>query len=68
MRRNNVKLGLGMVVTATALFGTATASVEAAPVKIDAVVSTTEQIRLDFPDGSKHFIAMVRREGKATGR
>ncbi len=26
-----------------------------------------EQIQLDFTDGSKHFVLMVRREGKATG-
>lgn len=68
MRRNNVKLGLWIVVSSAALIEMATASVEAAPVKIEAVVSTKEQIRLDFPDGSKHFVAMVRREGKATGQ
>jgi hypothetical protein len=39
----------------------------AAPVTIEANVETREQIRLDFADGSKHFVAMVRREGKAAG-
>jgi len=39
----------------------------AAPVKIEAVMAVKEQIRLEFADGSKHFISMVRREGKATG-
>lgn len=39
----------------------------AAPVKIEAIVTPKEQIRLEFTDGSKHFVAMVRREGKATG-
>ncbi len=39
----------------------------AAPVTIDALVATKEQIRLDFVDGSKHFVAMVRRDGKASG-
>lgn len=39
----------------------------AAPVSIEAVVAPKEQIRLDFADGSRHFVAMVRREGKATG-
>lgn len=28
----------------------------AAPVKIEAVVTPKEQIRLDFVDGSKHFV------------
>jgi len=27
-----------------------------------------EQINLDFADGSKHFVLMVRREGKAVGQ
>jgi hypothetical protein len=39
----------------------------AAPVAFEATVETKEQIRLDFADGSKHFVAMVRREGKASG-
>lgn len=39
----------------------------AAPVSVEAVVSPREQIRLDFADGSRHFVLMVRREGKATG-
>jgi len=38
-----------------------------APMNIEAVMSPTEQIRLDFADGSKHFVLMVRREGKASG-
>lgn len=39
-----------------------------ASMKIEAVVTTKEQIRLDFADGSDHFVLMVKREGKATGR
>lgn len=42
-------------------------SASAAPVSIEANVATKEQIRLDFADGSKHFVAMVRRDGKASG-
>jgi len=34
---------------------------------VEAVVSPKEQIRLDFADGSRHFVAMVRRDGKSTG-
>lgn len=37
------------------------------PVKVDAVLAPTKVIRMDFKDGSKHFVAMVRREGKSTG-
>jgi hypothetical protein len=36
--------------------------------KIEAVVSPKEVTRLDFADGSKHFVLMMRREGKATGQ
>lgn len=40
----------------------------AAPMKIEAVLTPKEQIRLDFVDGSKHFVLMVKREGKAIGQ
>jgi hypothetical protein len=35
--------------------------------RIEAVMSPKEQIKLDFKDGSKHFVLLVRREGKAEG-
>lgn len=54
------------VVVAIAAAGTATAAL-ADPLKIDAVMSPTEQIRLDFKDGSGHFLLMVRREGRSAG-
>lgn len=37
------------------------------PLKVEAVMSPKEKIQLDFADGSKHFMLMVRREGDATG-
>ncbi len=42
-------------------------SAQAVVVKLEAVMSPKEQIQLDFADGSKHFVLMVKREGKATG-
>lgn len=36
--------------------------------KVEAVMTPREQIRLDFEDGSQHFVLMVRREGRATGQ
>lgn len=39
----------------------------AAELNVKAVLSPKEQIRLDFADGSKHFVLMVRREGAAQG-
>jgi len=41
------------------------ASAEA--VKVEAVLTPKEQMRLDFDDGSKHFVLLVRREGQAEG-
>ena len=37
-------------------------------VKFEAIVSQREAIRLDFADASKHFLLMVRREGKSEGQ
>jgi hypothetical protein len=39
----------------------------AEPISLEAVMTPKEQIRLDFEDGSKHFVLMVRREGTAVG-
>lgn len=43
------------------------ASASAEPLRIEAVMSPKEQIRLDFQDASKHFVLMVRREGTSKG-
>jgi len=39
----------------------------AEPVRMEAVLAPQQSMRLDFADGSKHFVLMVRREGAATG-
>lgn len=39
----------------------------AEPLQIEAVMTPKEKIQLDFADGSKHFVLMVRREGDAKG-
>lgn len=44
-----------------------TAGAAAEMVRIEAVMSPKEQIKLDFADGSKHFVLLVRREGTAEG-
>ena len=36
-------------------------------VSVAAVMAPTEVIKMDFQDGSKHFVAMVKREGVAEG-
>lgn len=40
----------------------------AEPLHIEAVMSPKEQMQLNFKDGSKHFVLLVRREGKAEGQ
>ncbi len=62
-------------IDATATAGLAAASLLfastltfSAPVKVEAVMTPKEQIRMDFADGSNHFVLMVRREGKAVGQ
>ncbi|WP_229219660.1 hypothetical protein [Rugamonas fusca] len=46
-----------------ALGGTASAE----PLNVRATMVPKEQIKLDFKDGSGHFVLMVRREGAAAG-
>ena len=45
------------------LLGTA----QAEAVKVEAVMSPKQQMKIDFKDGSGHFVLMVQREGKAEG-
>ncbi|MDT8343406.1 MAG: hypothetical protein RQ752_03125 [Thermohalobaculum sp.] len=48
--------------------GLAVPAALAEPLAVEAVMSPKEQLRLDFEDGSKHFLLMVRREGTAAGQ
>lgn len=50
----------------SALLAAAT-SLHAEPLTVRALMVPKEQIKLDFQDGSGHFVLMVRREGHATG-
>lgn len=59
--------------SAATLFGAvamalATTAAQAEKIAIETVLAPQEQIRLDFEDGSKHFVLMVRRTGEATGQ
>lgn len=67
MRTITAQRAFWIVAVIPVVLGAAPTFVNAAPVKIESVVSPRELIRLDFADGSKHFVAMMRREGKATG-
>jgi hypothetical protein len=50
-----------------ACFGATVSAAVAAPMKVEAVLVPKEQIRLDFAEGSKQFVLMSKREGKANG-
>ncbi|MHA1600301.1 MAG: hypothetical protein ACTSW2_05705 [Alphaproteobacteria bacterium] len=56
-----------VALAATAIIGALIAPVRAEPIKIEAVLAPKEQMRLDFADGSKRFVLLVRREGTAAG-
>lgn len=51
---------------AAALLSFGTAAM-AEPLNVQATMVPKEQIKLDFKDGSGHFVLMVRREGAASG-
>ncbi len=58
-----VKITLGAML----VLGLGLAAARAEPMKVEAVLIPMEQMRLNFEDGSKHFVLFVRREGKAEG-
>lgn len=67
MRTKSAIPVLRKLVAAAALCVTATASVVAAPVKLEAVISPKAESKLEFADGSKRFLLATQREGKAVG-
>ena len=46
---------------------TVSSAASAAPIQLEMVVSPEQQIRLEFADGSKRFVAMLERQGMAEG-
>jgi len=58
---------IGRGIVAGLLLAAFAAPVAADPLDITALMSPKEQFRLDFEDGSKQFVLMVRREGVAEG-
>lgn len=54
-------------ITLAAFFVAGVGSAAAAPIKVEAVLAPKEQIRLDFAEGSKQFMLMTKREGRAAG-
>lgn len=68
MRKARGGHGLWVLLAGVTLLGAAVPPVDAGPLKVEAVLSPKEEIRLDFADGTKHFVLMVRREGKAAGQ
>lgn len=57
-------LAAAFALAVSMLFGSAAM---ADPLNVQATMVPKEQIKLDFKDGSGHFVLMVRREGTAAG-
>jgi hypothetical protein len=62
-----MKQVLLQVLTVCVLGAAAALPATAEPMSVEAVLSPKEQMRLNFADGSKHFVLLVRREGQAEG-
>lgn len=60
IRTLSAALGIGLAISLAP-------AAKAEPLKIEAVMSPKEKLQLDFQDGSKHFVLMVRREGQSAG-
>ncbi len=55
------------VLAVCALAAAAAVPAAAESMSIETVLEPKKQMRLDFEDGSKHFVLLVQREGKAEG-
>ncbi len=55
-----------LLLIAAVLIGLAPAAL-AEPFKVEVVLAPKESMKLAFKDGSKHFVLLVRRKGKAKG-
>ncbi|EPC03974.1 hypothetical protein L861_01340 [Litchfieldella anticariensis FP35 = DSM 16096] len=67
MKKHQLTQGLTKTTTIMACLGAFISSAAAEPIKIEAAVSPTEQIRHEFADDSNRIVQMVKREGEATG-
>lgn len=67
MKRFGSMLRLAIAIASLGGFAAGVSPAVASPMRVEAVVAPKEQIRLDFADGSGHFVLMVKREGKAAG-
>ena len=67
MSRKNAVPVLRRQIILAALCVTAMGSVEAAPVKIEAVISPKAESKLEFVDGSKRYLLATQREGMTVG-
>lgn len=64
IKSNFSKIAATTAIALTAAIGSAAM---AEPLNVQATMIPKEQIKLDFKDGSGHFVLMVRREGTAIG-
>jgi len=67
MSRKNAVSTLRKLAVSTALCTVAAASVNAAPVKFEAVIAPKAESKLAFADGSKRYLLATQREGTVAG-
>ncbi len=58
---------LTLVLAATALAAVATSTVQAEPVRLEALLSIKTESKLELADGSKRYLLATQREGPAAG-
>jgi hypothetical protein len=65
--KQNAVAGLHNLVAVAALCASVATPLEAAPVKLEALITPKTESKLEFADGSKRYLLATQREGKAQG-
>ena len=55
------------IVLVALTFGLFSTAARAEPVRLEALLTTTESISLGFKDNERHFVTLLKREGKGAG-
>ena len=67
MHVRNAALSWTQVVAAAILCALAGGAAQAAPIKVEAVLSPKTESKMEFADGSRRYLLMTQREGKVDG-
>lgn len=67
MSRNKAFPVLSRLIVSAVLCVTAIATVEAAPMKVEAIISPKAESKLEFADGSNRYLIATQRQGQVAG-